>query len=83
MKFKVKNNLNTEIDMTIKKVKKWYKKMIKSTWPYHSKEEINQAIKVLKSGKTNYWVGNICKTFEYKFSKYIEEIWYYNCKMAL
>ena len=26
MKFKVKNNLNTEIDMTIKKVKKWYKK---------------------------------------------------------
>ena len=45
--------------------------MIKSTWPYHSKEEINQAIKVLKSGKTNYWVGNICKTFEYKFSKYI------------
>lgn len=47
------------------------KKMIKSTWPYHSKEEINQAIKVLKSGKTNYWVGNICETFEYKFSKYI------------
>lgn len=26
MKFKVKNNLNKEIDMTIKKVKKWYKK---------------------------------------------------------
>ena len=37
--------------------------MIKN-WPYYSNKEIQDVIKVLKSGKVNYWTGNKCKKFE-------------------
>ncbi len=45
--------------------------MIKSSWPFHSNKEIEEVKKVLKSNKTNYWVGNKCKEFEYLFTNYI------------
>ncbi len=40
-------------------------------WPSYSKEEINKIIKVIKSGKVNYWTGNYCKLFEKKYAKYV------------
>ena len=32
--------------------------------PYYSNKEIKNVVKVLKSGKVNYWTGNYCKKFE-------------------
>lgn len=45
--------------------------MIKSSWPFHSIKEIEEVKKILKSNKTNYWVGNKCKEFEHLFANYI------------
>ncbi len=46
--------------------------MIKNSWPFHLKKEISSVANVLKSKKTNYWVGDICKNFEIKFCNYID-----------
>jgi dTDP-4-amino-4,6-dideoxygalactose transaminase len=39
-------------------------------WPYYSDNEINAAIKVLRSGKVNYWTGHQCRKFEKEFAKF-------------
>ena len=39
-------------------------------WPYYSPTEIEAAKNVLKSGKVNYWTGNVTKNFENNFSKW-------------
>ena len=40
-------------------------------YPSYNKNTVNKVIKVLKSGRVNYWTGNECKKFESEFSKYI------------
>lgn len=37
-------------------------------WPYFAEDEINAVIKVLKSGKVNYWTGQEIKLFEKEFA---------------
>lgn len=47
--------------------------MIKSKiapWPHYSLAEIEAAKNVLKSGKVNYWTGNITKNFEKSFANW-------------
>ena len=39
-------------------------------WPHYSSSEIEAAKNVLKSGKVNYWTGNVTKSFEKNFSKW-------------
>lgn len=39
-------------------------------WPHYSKEEIKAVQKIIMSGKVNYWFGNKCKEFEFKFKRY-------------
>tara|TARA_B100001989_G_scaffold234276_1_gene194736 strand:- start:1932 stop:3113 length:1182 start_codon:yes stop_codon:yes gene_type:complete len=41
-----------------------------STWPYFSREEINNVGFILDSGKVNYWTGNETKKFEKEFTKF-------------
>jgi dTDP-4-amino-4,6-dideoxygalactose transaminase len=41
-----------------------------SSWPAFSIEEIDAVSDVLKSGKINYWTGNICRQFEDEFAKW-------------
>ena len=43
--------------------------MKSKNWPYYSNEEIKKVVKVLKSGKVNYWTGNECSNFEKLFAK--------------
>ena len=43
--------------------------MTNKNWPYYSSEEIQKVVKVLKSGKVNYWTGNYCKKFERLYAK--------------
>ena len=40
-------------------------------WPYYDSKQINEASKVLESGKVNYWTGNKSKLFEKKFADYV------------
>ena len=42
-----------------------------SNWPTFDQEQISEAIKVLSSGKVNYWTGDKTKTFEREFESYI------------
>jgi len=39
-------------------------------WPWFSEETIKAAIQPLKTGKVNYWTGNIGMEFEKKFAKW-------------
>lgn len=39
-----------------------------SPWPTFSDEEIAEVVKVLASGKVNYWTGSECKKFEDEFA---------------
>lgn len=41
-----------------------------SQWPYHSENEIAAVAEVLRSGKTNYWVGEHGQAFESEFAAY-------------
>jgi len=41
-----------------------------SSWPKYQNKEIISAIKILKSGKVNYWTGKQNKNFEKQFQKY-------------
>ena len=42
-----------------------------SNWPTFDQEQISEAIKVLSSGKVNYWTGDKTKRFEKEFETYI------------
>lgn len=48
-------------------------------WPHHSEEEIQAAIEVLRSGKTNYWTGSQCKAFEKEFSQHCQTEYAISC----
>jgi len=39
-------------------------------WPYFANEEIEAAVKVLRSGKVNYWTGDEGKFFEKEFAEH-------------
>ena len=41
------------------------------SWPHYSEESIRHVSDVLRSGKVNYWTGDLCKKFESNFSDYI------------
>ena len=42
-----------------------------SSWPNFDQDQINEAIKILSSGKVNYWTGDKTKQFEKEFASYI------------
>tara|TARA_Y100001935_G_C17311338_1_gene516562 strand:- start:1186 stop:2391 length:1206 start_codon:yes stop_codon:yes gene_type:complete len=46
------------------------KKITFSSWPSHSKEEIEAVSQVLSSNKTNYWNGDQVKQFEREFADF-------------
>ena len=46
-------------------------------WPYFAEEEIQAAMKVLRSGKVNYWTGDEGRLFEKEFAEFT------NCKYAV
>jgi hypothetical protein len=48
-----------------------------AVWPYFAEEEIQAAMKVLRSGKVNYWTGDEGKLFEREFAEFT------NCKYAV
>lgn len=39
-------------------------------WPVYSEEEIAAVTSVLKSGKVNYWTGDLCREFERRFAQW-------------
>jgi len=41
-------------------------------YPFYNKNIISKVIKVLRSGRVNYWTGSECKKFEKEFSRYIK-----------
>jgi len=48
-----------------------------TSWPHYEENEIKAVEKVLRSGKVNYWTGEITKKFEKDFAKFC------NCKFAI
>jgi dTDP-4-amino-4,6-dideoxygalactose transaminase len=40
-------------------------------WPYFAPDEIAAAVRVLESGKVNYWTGNEGRQFELEFAKFV------------
>ncbi|MBL7978407.1 MAG: DegT/DnrJ/EryC1/StrS aminotransferase family protein [Bacteroidetes Order II. Incertae sedis bacterium] len=40
-------------------------------WPHFDQDEINAVMRVLQSGKVNYWTGQECKQFEKEFAAYV------------
>jgi dTDP-4-amino-4,6-dideoxygalactose transaminase len=46
-------------------------------WPYFAEEEIQAAMRVLRSGKVNYWTGDEGRLFEKEFAEFT------NCKYAV
>ena len=41
-----------------------------SDWPSHEQDEIDAVVEVLRSGKVNYWTGDIGKQFEREFAEH-------------
>lgn len=41
-----------------------------NAWPYFAEDEIQAAADVLRSGKVNYWTGQVGREFEKAFAKY-------------
>src|SRR5690625_3575506 len=37
-------------------------------WPSHSDNELQAVHEVLRSGKTNYWTGNVARAFEKEYA---------------
>ena len=37
-------------------------------WPHHDDDEIEAVVRVLRSGRTNYWTGEECQAFEHEFA---------------
>lgn len=48
-----------------------------SSWPHFDEDEIEAAMAVLRSGKVNYWTGEMCRRFESEFADYT------NCHHAI
>lgn len=42
-----------------------------SRWPEYDEQQIDAVVRVLRSGKTNYWSGTQCRDFEAEFARYI------------
>src|SRR5690625_4083069 len=42
-----------------------------SPWPIHTQQEIEAVVAVLKSGKTNYWTGEVVRRFEEDYARYL------------
>lgn len=42
-----------------------------SPWPYYEADEIEAATQTLRSGKVNYWTGELGKQFELAYAKYV------------
>ncbi|MGQ9881918.1 MAG: DegT/DnrJ/EryC1/StrS family aminotransferase [Armatimonadota bacterium] len=40
-------------------------------WPYFAEDEIEAAVRVLQSGKVNYWTGQEGKLFEREFAEFV------------
>lgn len=40
-------------------------------WPYFGAEEITAAVRVLESGRVNYWTGNHGRSFELEFAEFV------------
>jgi hypothetical protein len=39
-------------------------------WPYFAEDEVDAVTQVLRSGRVNYWTGDVCKRFEQAFADY-------------
>jgi dTDP-4-amino-4,6-dideoxygalactose transaminase len=51
-----------------------------SDWPVYSNKEVESVVKILKSGRVNYWTGGECRKFEREFSIWSES--YYAVSLA-
>ena len=47
-------------------------KILTPPWPDYSEEEIDAVSQVLRSGKVNYWTGQITKEFETAFASWCQ-----------
>ncbi len=45
--------------------------MFGKKWPIYPQDEINAVVKVLESGKVNYWTGDEGKLFEKEYAEYL------------
>ncbi|PFH10701.1 dTDP-4-amino-4,6-dideoxygalactose transaminase [Collimonas sp. PA-H2] len=43
----------------------------KGQWPHFSQDEVDAVVAVLKSGKVNYWTGDMCRAFEREYAAYV------------
>ena len=48
-----------------------------AAWPFFDEEEIEAVIRVLRSGKVNYWTGEEVRRFEREFAEFVQ------CKYAV
>jgi dTDP-4-amino-4,6-dideoxygalactose transaminase len=39
-------------------------------WPHFAEDEINSVARVLRSGRVNYWTGDVCREFETEFARF-------------
>lgn len=44
-----------------------------SSWPHYENDEIDAVTTILKSGKVNYWTGELGKQFEQTYAKSVEK----------
>lgn len=42
--------------------------MLGRTWPVYGEDEVDAVVRVLRSGKVNYWTGAECREFEREFA---------------
>lgn len=40
-------------------------------WPYYPEDEVAVVTDVLRSGKVNYWTGEVCREFEKEYAAYV------------
>ena len=43
---------------------------LSASWPYFAPDEQEAALRVLRSGRVNYWTGQECRSFEEEFAAY-------------
>lgn len=43
---------------------------LSAPWPYFASDEQEAALRVLRSGRVNYWTGQECRSFEEEFAAY-------------
>lgn len=44
---------------------------LNTTWPVFESDETSAVLKVLQSGKVNYWTGTECREFEREYAEYL------------